>query len=51
MFDFALIVKSLPLLLGAAVWTVVYSLVSVALGFCIGTLVCAMGLSTSRVAR
>ncbi len=51
MFDFALIVKSLPLLLGAAVWTVVYSLTSVALGFCIGTLMCSMGLSRSRIGR
>lgn len=51
MFDFALIVKSLPLLLGAAVWTVVYSLTSVALGFCIGTLMCSMGLSQSRIGR
>ncbi|MFK8252736.1 amino acid ABC transporter permease [Ancylobacter terrae] len=44
-----MIVKSLPLLLGAAVWTVVYSLLSVAIGFGIGTLVCAARLSSHRV--
>jgi len=51
MFDFALIIKSLPMLLAASVWTVVYSLTSVAIGFCIGTLMCAMGLSQSRIGR
>ncbi|WP_029349657.1 amino acid ABC transporter permease [Bosea sp. 117] len=51
MFDTAIIIKSLPMLLGASVWTVIYSLTSVAIGFCIGTLICAMGLSRSGVGR
>ncbi|HSI39939.1 MAG TPA: amino acid ABC transporter permease [Xanthobacteraceae bacterium] len=51
MFDLAIVLKSVPMLLGAAVWTVVYSLSSVAIGFCIGTLVCAAGLSGSRIGR
>ncbi|WP_425483483.1 amino acid ABC transporter permease [Ancylobacter pratisalsi] len=46
-----MIIKSLPLLLHASIWTVVYSLTSVAIGFCIGTLMCAAGLSSSRVGR
>ncbi|MDF2617479.1 MAG: polar amino acid transporter, inner rane subunit [Xanthobacteraceae bacterium] len=51
MFNTAIIVKSLPMLLEASVWTVVYSLTSVAIGFCIGTLMCAAGLSQSRPMR
>ncbi|MDR6951291.1 polar amino acid transport system permease protein [Ancylobacter sp. 3268] len=51
MFDFNLIIKSLPMLLQASVWTVIYSLSSVAIGFCIGTLMCAAGLSASRLGR
>ncbi|GAB4064501.1 amino acid ABC transporter permease [Ancylobacter sonchi] len=51
MFDVNLIIKSLPMLLQASVWTVIYSLSSVAIGFCIGTLVCAAGLSSSRLGR
>ncbi|MFD2140428.1 amino acid ABC transporter permease [Ancylobacter oerskovii] len=46
-----MIIKSLPMLLEASVWTVVYSLTSVAIGFCIGTLMCAAGLSASRLGR
>lgn len=51
MFNTEIIVKSLPMLLQASVWTVVYSLTSVAIGFCIGTLMCAAGLSASRLGR
>ncbi|MCS0504511.1 amino acid ABC transporter permease [Ancylobacter sp. GSK1Z-4-2] len=51
MFNTTIIIKSLPLLLEASVWTVVYSLTSVAIGFCIGTLMCAARLSTSPAAR
>lgn len=51
MFNTDIIVKSLPMLLEASVWTVVYSLSSVAIGFCIGTLICAAGLSTSPTLR
>ena len=51
MFDVALVVKYLPMLLDASVWTIVYSLSSVAIGFCIGTLMCAAGLSRSPVGR
>lgn len=51
MFDTAIVLKSLPMLLEASIWTVVYSLTSVAIGFCIGTLMCAAGLSRSPVAR
>lgn len=51
MFDFHLVIKSIPMLLQASVWTVVYSLTSVAIGFCIGTLMCAAGLSQSAAAR
>jgi polar amino acid transport system permease protein len=51
MFNTAIIVKSLPMLLEASVWTVVYSLTSVAIGFCIGTLMCAAGLSQSKPMR
>ncbi|MCJ8141411.1 amino acid ABC transporter permease [Ancylobacter sp. A5.8] len=51
MFSIDVALKSLPLLLGASVWTIVYSLSSVAIGFCIGTLMCAAGLSQSPVLR
>ncbi|MFT0862541.1 amino acid ABC transporter permease [Ancylobacter sp. G4_0304] len=51
MFSIDVALKSLPLLLGASVWTIVYSLASVAIGFCIGTLMCAAGLSQSPALR
>ncbi len=51
MFNTAIVLKSLPMLLEASIWTVVYSLSSVAIGFCIGTLMCAAGLSRSPVMR
>lgn len=49
MFSIDVALQYLPLLLAASVWTVVYSLSSVAIGFCIGTVMCAVGLSKSPV--
>jgi polar amino acid transport system permease protein len=50
-FSFGLILRSLPLLLQAAVTTVLVSLLAVAIGFCIGTLVCLCRLSRAAAPR
>lgn len=51
MLDFSIVWSSMPFLLTGAVWTVVYSLVSVVIGFLIAVPVCTAGLSGSRALR
>jgi polar amino acid transport system permease protein len=49
--DFSIVWASLPNLLQGAVNTIAYSLASVAIGFVIGTAICAMRLGRSRLGR
>ena len=51
MLDFSIVWASLPNLLQGAVNTVAYSLASVAIGFVIGTAICAMRLGRSNFGR
>ena len=51
MLDFSIVWSSMPFLLTGAVWTVVYSLVSVVIGFLIAVPVCTASLSGSRALR
>lgn len=51
MLDFSIVWSSMPFLLTGALWTVVYSLVSVVIGFLIAVPVCTASLSGSQALR
>lgn len=51
MLDFSIVWSSMPFLLIGAVWTVIYSLASVAIGFLIAVPVCSASLSGSPALR
>lgn len=51
MLDFSIVWSSMPFLLIGAVWTVIYSLASVAIGFLIAVPICSASLSGSPALR